>query len=114
MSGAGRDVKSVTTEDVGAIDTSLDELLRVLDVAHASKQWRRRLLIVVGRDAQPHYAYLAKAFAGLDWARVVLDRRYGERRATDRGHLDPRHCDRRRRRDVEQRLQTAPWAVVAL
>jgi hypothetical protein len=113
MSSAGRDVKSVTTEDVGAIYTSLDEVLRVLDVVHVSKQWRRRLLIVVARDAQPHYEYLSKAFAGLDWAHVVLDRRHGERRATDRGHLDPRHRDRRRRRDVEQRLQTAPWAILA-
>jgi hypothetical protein len=102
-------------EPVGAIYTSLGEVIRVLDVSYVLTQWRQRLLIIVARDATRHYEYLAKAFAGLEWAEVIVDRRCGERRASDRGHpLDPREGDRRRRRDVVARLREAPWAVVSV
>jgi hypothetical protein len=131
MSGVAREVTYVPTdgaierapsdqiqrvaEDIVAIYTLLGEVIRVLDVADVLRQWRRRVVIVVARDAQPHYDYLAKAFAGVPCAEVIVDRRRGERRARDRGRpLDPRHRDRRQRHDAEERLRTAPWAVVCV
>src|SRR5213594_5100087 len=66
--------------DAGVIHTSLGELIRVLNVTHVLKQWRHRLLFVVSRQAASYHSYLEGAFSDVDWAKVIFDRRLGERR----------------------------------
>ena len=99
--------------EAGAIHTSLGELIRVLNVTNILKQWRHRLLFIVSRGKTAHHDYLRRAFADVDWAEVVFDRRHGERRQQQcQWMVDRREAGRRARRDVDERLQAFAWAVV--
>src|SRR3989441_6694487 len=68
-------VTRVNGGDAGVIHTSLGELIRVFNVTHVLKQWRHRLLFVVSRGAANYHGYLKRAFADVDWAEVIFDRR---------------------------------------
>ena len=99
--------------DAGVIHTSLGELIRVLNVTHVLKQWRHRLLFVVSRRASSSHSYLTHAFADVDWARVIYDRREGERRQHQSPWMvDRRVSGRRSRPDIDERVRTFGWAVV--
>jgi hypothetical protein len=72
-------------------------------------------ILVIARDRQKLYEYARRAFAGNPTVEVVLDRRRGERRTTDRpGAPDRRRGDRRLMLEVEDHLRTLGWAIVRL
>jgi hypothetical protein len=101
--------------DTGVIHTSLGELIRVLDVTHVLKQWRHRLLFVVSRRATNHHRYLRRAFADVDWADVIFDRRRRDRRQQQSPcAVDRRTAGRRIRPDIDERIHTFGWAIVRL
>jgi len=69
------------------------------------------LLFVVSRTDPKQYFYLEHAFA--DESRdVVLDRRTGERRRSQRPLPTERRHMERRHRDVTRELQSSGWALV--
>src|SRR3989441_2538028 len=99
--------------DAGVIHTSLGELIRVLNVTHVLRQWRHGLLFVVSRRAANYHSYLKRAFADVDWAEVIFDRRTSERRRQQSpwvGGRRPR--GRRTRHHIDERLRTFGWAIV--
>jgi len=99
--------------DTGVIHTSVGALIRVLNVTHVLKRWRHRLLFVVSRRATNHHRYLKHAFADVEWADVIFDRRQGERRQQPcQWMVDRRVGGRRTRPDVDERLRTFGWAIV--
>jgi hypothetical protein len=100
--------------DAGVIHTSLGELIRVLDVTHVLQQWRHRLLFVVARTALNSHSYLRQAFADVDWADVIFDRRTGDRRQRQSPSAVDRRTGttRRGRPDIDERVRTFGWAVV--
>jgi hypothetical protein len=99
--------------DAGVIHTSLGELIRVPNVTHVLKQWQHRLLFVVSRRASSSHSYLTHAFADVDWAEVIYDRRGGERRQQQSPWMvDRRISGRRSRPDIDERVRTFGWAVV--
>src|SRR4029450_2747139 len=59
------------------------ELISVLNVTQVLKQWQHRVLFIVSRQATSYHGYLQRAFADVDWAEVIFDRRQGERRQQD-------------------------------
>jgi hypothetical protein len=68
------------------------------------------LVFIVSRTEPKHYLYLKHEFA--DESRdVVLDRRAGERRRSQRPLPTERRHIQRRRRDVTRELQSSGWAV---
>src|SRR5215813_12037252 len=92
--------------DTGVIHTSLGELIRVLNVTHVLKQWKHRLLFVVSRQATSYHGYLQRAFADVDWAEVIFDRRRGERRQQESPWMVERRArGRRARPDVDARVR---------
>jgi len=106
-------VARVDGGDAGVIHTSLGELIRVLNVTHVLKQWRHRLLFVVSPRAVSHHSYLKRAFADVDWAEVIFDRRTAERRQQQSPWtVDRRGAARRARPDIDERVRTFGWAVV--
>ena len=74
------------------------------------------ILLIIGRDQPGLYQKLSAAFAGEANARVVLDRRRGERRRRrpDSPTVERRRSDRRTRPNVDSRVQTLGWAAVRL
>jgi len=99
--------------DAGVIHTSLGELIRVLSVAHVLRQWRHRLLVVVSHRAANYHSYLKRAFADVDWAEVIFDRRTSERRRQQSPRMvDRRTSGRRTRPDIDERVRTFGWAIV--
>ena len=101
--------------DAGTIHTSVGELVRVLNVTHVLRRWRHRLLFVVSRRAVNHHRYLKHAFADVEWANVIFDRRQGERRQQQiQWMVDRRVGGRRTRPDVDERLRTFGWAIVRI
>ena len=97
----------------GNIHTSVGELIRVLNVTHVLRRWRHRLLFVVSRRAINHHRHLKHAFADVEWADVIFDRRQGERRQQQvQCMVDRRVGGRRARPDVDERLRTFGWAIV--
>jgi hypothetical protein len=100
--------------DAGVIHTSLGELIRILNVTHVLTQWQHRLLFVVSRRASSSHSYLKHAFADVDWAEVIYDRRGGERRRQQQSpqKVDRRIGGRRSRPDIDERVRTFGWAVV--
>src|SRR5512138_3944797 len=99
--------------DAGVIHTSLGELIRVLNVTHVLRQWRHRLLFVVSPRAASYHGYLKRAFADVDWAEVIFDRRANERRQRQSSWMiDRRAAGRRARPDVDERVRTFGWALV--
>jgi len=99
--------------DAGVIHTSLGELIRVLNVTHVLRQWRHRLLFVVSRRAANYHSYLKRAFADVDWAEVIFDRRTSERRQQQSPWMvDRRTSGRRTRPDIDERVRTFGWAIV--
>jgi hypothetical protein len=108
-------VTRTSGDDTGVIHTSLGELIRVLNVTHVLKQWRHRLLFVVSRRATNHHRYLRRAFADVDWADVIFDRRRRDRRQQQRPcTVDRRSVGRRARPDIDERIRTFGWAIVRL
>ena len=106
-------VARVDGGDAGVIHTSLGELIRVLNVTHVLKQWRHRLLFVVSRRAASYHGYLKRAFADVDWAEVIFDRRTNERRQQQSPWtIDRRAAARRARPDIDERVRTFGWALV--
>src|SRR5438309_6041288 len=106
-------VASANGVDAGVIHTSLGELIRVLNVTHVLKQWRHRLLFVVSRQAASYHSYLEGAFSDVDWAKVIFDRRLGERRQQQGPWtVDRRARGRRARPDVDARVRAFGWAIV--
>ena len=95
------------------IHTSLGELIRVLNVTHVLRQWRHRLLFVVSRRTANYHSYLKRAFADVDWAEVIFDRRTSERRRQPSSWMvDRRTRGRRTRPDIDERVRTFGWAIV--
>ena len=106
-------VTRVNGGDAGVIHTSLGELIRVLNVTQVLRQWRHRLLFVVSRGAANYHGYLKRAFADVDWAEVIFDRRRGERRQHDSPWMVERRArGRRGRPDVDARARAFGWAIV--
>src|SRR5882672_9036744 len=68
------------------------------------------MVFIVSRTEPKHYLYLKHEFAD-ESSDVVLDRRAGERRRsqrplpTERRHMQRRHCD------VTRELQSSGWAL---
>jgi len=99
--------------DAGVIQTSLGELIRVLNVTHVLKQWQHRLLFIVSRQAASYHSYLQRAFSDVDWAEVMFDRRRGERRQQQSPWIvERRSRGRRARPDVDARVRAFGWAIV--
>jgi hypothetical protein len=70
------------------------------------------LVFIVSRTDPKQYQYLKREFADESRDVVVLDRRAGERRRSQRPlPTERRHMDRRHR-DVTWELQSSGWAVV--
>src|SRR5881628_3950911 len=106
-------VTRVNGGDAGVIHTSLGELIRVLNVTHVLRQWRHRLLFVVSRRAVNYHSYLTRAFADVDWAEVIFDRRTSERRQQQSPWMvDRRTSGRHTRSDIDERVRTFGWAIV--
>src|SRR3989449_11229264 len=98
-------VTRVNGGDAGVIHTSLGELIRVLNVTHVLRQWRHRLLFVVSRRAANYHSYLERAFADVDWAEVIFDRRRVERRPQQGPWgVEGRASGRRARAGIDGRL----------
>jgi hypothetical protein len=106
-------VTRVDGGDAGVIHTSLGELIRVLNVTQVLRQWRHRLLLVVSRRAANYHSYLTRAFADVDWAEVIFDRRTSEQRPQQSPWMvDGRTSGRRTRPDIDERVRTFGWAIV--
>ena len=74
-------------------------------------------LFIVSREQLDLYRYLSREFSSEADVRVILDRRYGERRAGDalrapRG--ERRRAERRARQDVRDQITTLGYAFVRL
>ena len=69
--------------------------------------------LIVSKQQPSLYSYLEQDFATDEGVRVILDRRFGERR---RGpapvDADRRRGDRRARADLDERLTSIGFAVV--
>ena len=106
-------VTRVDGGDAGVIHTSLGELIRVLNVTQVLRQWRHRLLFVVSRSATNYHSYLTRAFADVDWAEVIFDRRTSEQgQHQSPWMVDGRTSGRRTRPDIDERVRTFGWAIV--
>jgi len=68
------------------------------------------LVFIVSRTEPKHYLYLKHEFAD-ESSDVVLDRRAGERRRSQRPLPTERRHMQRRHRDVTWELQSSGWAV---
>ena len=68
------------------------------------------LVFIVSRTEPKHYLYLKHEFAN-ESSDVVLDRRAGERRRSQRPLPTERRHKQRRHRDVTWELQSSGWAV---
>ena len=61
------------------------------------------------------HGYLRRAFADVDWAEVIVDRRRSERRQQPCPWIvDRRTTGRRTRPDIDERVRTYGWAIVRL
>jgi hypothetical protein len=88
-------------------------------VRHASNRLQvthdTAILLIIGRDQPGLYEKLKAAFAGESNARVILDRRRGDRRSNGQGTtLERRRADRRTRPAVDSRVRALGWAAVRL
>jgi hypothetical protein len=73
------------------------------------------ILLIIGRDQPGLYEKLKAAFAGESNARVILDRRRGDRRSQSQGpSVERRRADRRTRPAVDTRVRALGWAAVRL
>lgn len=78
-----------------------------------TRRWK--LLIIVAPVLIHHYQNLRRAFSGLDWAHVILDRRGTDRRRGERRMADARPAAGRRRRhrrrwrQVDDQLLLKGW-----
>jgi hypothetical protein len=68
------------------------------------------LVFIVSRTEPKHYRYLKHEFAD-ESSDVVLDRRAGERRRSQRPPPIERRHMQRRHRDVTGELQSSGWAL---
>ena len=68
------------------------------------------MVFIVSRTEPKHYLYLKHEFAD-ESSDVVLDRRAGERRRSQRPLPTERRHMQRRHRDVTWELQSSGWAV---
>jgi len=69
------------------------------------------LVFIVSRTEPKHYLYLKHEFAN-ESSDVVLDRRAGKRRRSQRPLPTERRHMQRRHRDVTWELESSGWAVV--
>lgn len=88
-------------------------------VRHASNRLQvthdTAILLIIGRDQPGLYEKLKAAFAGESNARVILDRRRGDRRSQSQSStVDRRRADRRTRPAVDTRVRALGWAAVRL
>ena len=89
---------------------AVDHLVDKLEIGHETA-----ILLIIGRDQPGLYEKLSAAFAGESNARVILDRRRGERRdRSDGPAVERRRNDRRTRPNVDTRVRTLGWAAVRL
>jgi hypothetical protein len=68
-------------------------------------------IFVVSRTEPKQYMHLKHAYSN-ESEHVVLDRRSGERRRSQRLRLPERRHKERRRRNIDQDLQSSGWALV--
>jgi hypothetical protein len=86
--------------------------LRIAPSAESSVRTTRGL-IIVSRDQPELWQALRREFGQNDEIRVILDRRYGERRSLDRGDVaDRRGRDRRNMPRIEDDLRTRKYVLV--
>ena len=73
-------------------------------------------LFIVSREQLDLYRYLSREFSREADVRVILDRRYGERRVgrEPRMSRERRRADRRARQDVRTQITTLGYAFVRL
>ena len=72
-------------------------------------------ILVVARDRQKLFEYAKRAFSGNSSVEVVLDRRRGDRRGSDRSSTpERRRGDRRLMTEIDNHLRALGWAVVRL
>ena len=69
------------------------------------------LIFIVSRTEQKQYRHLKHVYSDAT-EDIVLDRRTGERRRSQRLRLPDRRHMERRRRDIGQDLQSTGWALV--
>jgi len=72
----------------------------------------QELLYIVSRERSDLYDLLQRSFADVPWVRVILDRRFGERRAPRGATEEERRRSERRQRDVSRALDSLGWALV--
>jgi hypothetical protein len=91
-----------TMSSTGDDASSLERLLRP-----------RRCLLVVPRSKLELYLSLKRSFADNDRVEVILDRRFGQRRAATTTHEPERRgADRRVRTATEAELRAGRWTLV--
>lgn len=74
-----------------------------------------RNVFVVSRRHPDLYEYLRERFASDQAVEVILDRRVGQRRGSQKAHeTERRRADRRRRPEVELELQTRSHAIITI
>lgn len=88
-------------------------------VSHSSNRLQvshdTAILLIIGRDQPGLYEKLKAAFAGESNARVILDRRRGDRRSqSGSSTVERRRRDRRTRPNVDTRVRALGWAAVRL
>ena len=75
-------------------------------------------LFIVARQQPDLYSYLAKEFSEEPEVRVIVDRRQGERRQSDRRASEAsdrrHHSDRRENAEVAGELSTLGYAFIRL
>jgi hypothetical protein len=72
-------------------------------------------IFVVARDREKLFEYAKRAFSGNSSVEVVLDRRRGERRNSEKASApDRRRGDRRLMNEIDNHLRALGWAVVRL
>jgi hypothetical protein len=74
-------------------------------------------LFIVSRQQPDLYSYLLREFSEEADVRIVLDRRYGERRQPKErrnGNDERRSADRRAQTDINSRLATLGYAFVRI
>lgn len=73
------------------------------------------VLFIVARHRHDLYASLARTFEADDTARVILDRRVGERRQRHEPPVvEHRQGERRARPEVDAQLRSRGWAPISM
>ena len=70
-----------------------------------------RLLLIVSRGEPGRYMYLKHVY-GSEAVEVIVDRRVGQRRQSQRSAVLERRRGGRRQRDLTEEIQKLGWALV--